>query len=97
MTHEAGIGAGADALAKYINRDGFFLEVGFEKALQAYLSTSGMVLVPGVATEEMELAAVARVKPFHDQRWYSVMPKDLFRLAWPSMLSASPYPFKSKP
>lgn len=53
MTHEAGIEAGTDALAAYINGSGVFLEVGFEKALQAYLSASGMVLVPREMTDEM--------------------------------------------
>ncbi|WP_430256527.1 hypothetical protein [Neorhizobium sp. DAR64872/K0K18] len=55
----------------------------------------GQMLVPVVATEEMELAAIKRVAPYHDQRWYSVMPKDLFRLAWPAMLAAAPKPLKA--
>ena len=52
----------------------------------------GWQLVPKLATLEMEKAAVARVKPYHDEDWYRVMPKDLFRLAWKALLSASPPP-----
>ena len=52
----------------------------------------GWQLVPKLATLEMEKAAVARVKPYHDEDWYRVMPKDLFRLAWKALLSASPSP-----
>jgi hypothetical protein len=68
-------------------------------ALTAALSHSGSVpavpegwqLVPLQATKEMEEAAVAKVKPYHDvQRWHSVMPGDLFRLAWPALLEKAP-------
>jgi hypothetical protein len=59
----------------------------------AYLQAMDAVIVPNMATLEMEHAAVAKVKPYHDTDWYQVMPKDLFRLAWPSMLSKAPNHF----
>lgn len=53
MTHETGIEAGTDALAAYINASGVCLDVGFEKALQAYLYASGLVLVPREPDDEI--------------------------------------------
>lgn len=53
----------------------------------------GWQLVPKYATVEMENAAFEKVRPYHDiseRDWRSKMPKDLFRLAWPSMLAAAP-------
>ncbi len=55
---------------------------------------AGWVLVPKVATETMERAALEKVGPYHDlgDEWQTVMPGDLFRLAWPAMLAATPTP-----
>jgi hypothetical protein len=62
-------------------------------AIAAYLQAMDAVIVPNAASKEMELAAVAKVKPYHDENWYRVMPGDLFRLAWPAMLSKAPNHF----
>lgn len=58
-----------------------------------YLQVMDAVIVPRSASLEMEHAAVAKVGPYHDANWYQVMPKDLFRLAWPAMLSKAPNHF----
>lgn len=53
------------------------------------------VLVPRAADADMEAAAYAGVKPYHDfgdTYWRTHMPKDLFRLAWNFMLAAAPSP-----
>ena len=85
---------------------GFRRDIAMEKAMAIaalpFLSTlpiagegkapEGWQLVPTVATLEMEHAAVARVKTFHDEDWYRIMPKDLFRLAWKALLGAAPAP-----
>lgn len=41
------------------------------------------------ATLEMENAAVGKVRPYHDEEWHRIMPKDLFRIAWPAMIDAA--------
>jgi len=89
MTHEAGIEAASDA---YMDGEpDFYLADRVSEIIQAYLSASGMVLVPRDPTEEMIFSAWDRdtnIPVFGDQ---------FYTAAYHDMLEAAPDPFKSKP
>ena len=86
MTHESGI----EAAFNVFDRSGFFPhDSEIEAAIQAYLSASGMVLVPREPTEEMMVDGVSEDQS-HD------IYRDV-RSIYSAMLEAAPNPLKSKP
>lgn len=103
MTHEAGIEA---FLKQYREDDGF--ELWIERCVQAYLSASGMVLVPRKATDEMKfhtlVASYLAVGREGDEALSLAKDKmntegygEFSDAQYAAMLEAAPNPFKSKP
>lgn len=101
MTHEAGIEAASNVVY-----DSHFRNEQHEntaaKVIQAYLSASGMVIVPRTATKEMIVVGNETIEECIDS-WnydsdcgYSVEQRAANQ-TFEAMLSAAPDPFKSKP
>lgn len=96
MTHEAGIEAAATVAFDW-SGNAFYPDFEMDtseyvtRVIQAYLSASGMVLVPREPTQEMKAAWYSDLDPWFNEKieaeWHM----------WNVMLDAAPNPFKSKP
>lgn len=103
MTHEAGIEAAVEMYRDtYTDIGGTPHEKTVEAMIKAYLSASGMVLVPRTATKEMIVVGNETIEECIDS-WnydsgagYSVEQRAANQ-TFEAMIAASPNPFKSKP
>lgn len=91
MTHEAGIEAAWTELNE-ADKSSVLLEDDVEAAIQAYLSASGMVLVPKEAT--MEMKGYGSTCTY---QWESELRPSEAGKVFEAMIAAAPDPFKSKP
>jgi len=90
MTHEAGIEA-AERTYEFSDVDETLKET-VEKIIQAYLTESGMVLVPKEAT--MEMKSYGSLCTY---QWESELRPSEAGKVFEAMIAAAPEVFKSKP